>query len=118
MDEQTVTTVVRIIEAVGDSWPAALVLIAGVIGFVAWKALPHLKDIKGSLEAVNHQVHNNSGKSLKDAADRADRGVEELKQMMSDHMADANVDRERLAALEGAVSALQALGGTHAPAGE
>ncbi|WP_036963668.1 hypothetical protein [Promicromonospora kroppenstedtii] len=100
-----------VLAAIGDSWPAALVFIAGVIGFVVWKALPYLKDIQRLAKGIDHQVNNNSGKSLKDAADRADRGIAEVKQMLIDHIADAAKDSERIEALEARWGA----SGTHAP---
>ena len=85
--------IATIISAVGDSWPAALALIAAVIAFVAWKALPYLKDIRGVLGEVHHEVHNNSGTSMKDAVDRIEARLDE-------HIEIARVDSERLAALE------------------
>jgi len=62
--------VVTILSAVGDSWPAAIVLVALVGGFVAVRALPRLKEITESLQVLRHEMKPNSGKTVRDAVDR------------------------------------------------
>lgn len=65
-----VNDVVTVLEAVGDSWPAAIVLVTLVGGFVAVRALPRLKDITESLNVLRHEMKPNSGKTVRDAVDR------------------------------------------------
>jgi len=62
--------VVTILSAVGDSWPAASVLVALVGGFVAVRARPRLKEITESLQVLRHEMKPNSGKTVRDAVDR------------------------------------------------
>jgi hypothetical protein len=78
--------IATIISAVGDSWPAALALIAAVIGFVAWKALPILKDIASKAEDIRHQVHPNSGKSLRDAINRIEANGKVTQEALDKHL--------------------------------
>ncbi|WP_036967818.1 hypothetical protein [Promicromonospora kroppenstedtii] len=68
--EINVNDVVTVLEAVGDSWPAAIVLVTLVGGFVAVRALPRLKDITESLQVLRHEMAPNSGKTVRDAVDR------------------------------------------------
>ncbi|MEU4361195.1 hypothetical protein [Promicromonospora sp. NPDC023987] len=90
--------IATVLEAIGDSWPAALVVIAGVIGFVAWKALPYLKDIRDKTADVHHEMYPNSGKSLRDQMNR-------IEAWTIQHQAESEEDRERLDAIEGALTA-------------
>ena len=62
--------VVAILAAVGDSWPAAIVLVAAIAGFIAIRALPRLKEIAESLQVLLHEMKPNSGKTARDAIDR------------------------------------------------
>ena len=80
--------VVTILEAVGDSWPAAIVIVAGIAGFIAVRALPRLKDIAEGLKAVRHEFGPNSGKTLRDAVDRLERGQETNTRMLAEHIAE------------------------------
>lgn len=68
--EINVSDVVTVLEAVGDSWPAAIVLVTLVGGFVAIRALPRLKEITESLKVLRHEMNPNSGKTVRDAVDR------------------------------------------------
>ncbi|WP_419707667.1 hypothetical protein [Promicromonospora sp. NFX87] len=78
-----------ILAAIGDSWPAALVVIAGVIGFIAYKALPLLKDIRDKTEAVHHETQNNSGSTMKDAVDRTETAVADLAAKLDTHLTES-----------------------------
>lgn len=64
---------VKILAAVGDSWPAAIVIVAGIGGFIAVRALPRLKEITESLKVLRHEMKPNSGKTVRDAVDRIER---------------------------------------------
>lgn len=88
----TTEGVVTILEAVGDSWPAAIVLVALVAGFVAIRALPRLNEIIEGLKAVRHEFTNNSGSTLKDAVDRIEKRVTEQSDALDAHIVEA---RER-----------------------
>lgn len=84
----TTEDVVTILTAVGDSWPAALVLVTLVGGFVAIRALPRLKDITESLQVLRHEMKPNSGKTIRDAVDRLERSQEVQTRMLSEHIAE------------------------------
>lgn len=84
---------VTIIEAVGDSWPAALVVVVGILAVVWMKSLPNLKNLSEKVDEVHHEVYPNSGKSMADAVFRTAEGVESVK-------ADLAGTNNRLAALE------------------
>lgn len=90
----TVDDVVLILEAVGDSWPAALVVIAGIIAFVLIKAMPKLNEIINSLKIVKHEFNNNSGKTLRDAIDRIETAQSEQTTMLSEHIAEDQTWKE------------------------
>lgn len=77
---------VKVLEAVGDSWPAAVVLVALVAGIVALRALPRLKDITESLKVLRHEFDNNSGKTMRDAVDRIEKTGEETKAALDAHI--------------------------------
>ena len=84
----TIDDLVTILAAVGDSWPAAIVLVTLVIGFVAIRALPRLKDITESLRVLRHEMKPNGGKTVRDAVDRLERGQETNTRMLAEHIAD------------------------------
>src|SRR3546814_19338702 len=75
----TTDDVVKILEAVGDSWPAAVVMVSIVAGAIAFRALPRLKEIAESLKMLRHEFDNNSGKTLRDAVDRIEKTGEETR---------------------------------------
>uniref|UniRef100_UPI003F497E6E hypothetical protein n=1 Tax=Promicromonospora sp. CA-291202 TaxID=3240016 RepID=UPI003F497E6E len=78
--------IATVLEAIGDSWPAAIVVVAGVAGFVALRALPRLNEIRDIAKEVRAQFSTNGGSTARDQLDR----IEALQQ---DHSV-------RLAALE------------------
>lgn len=79
---------VTILEAVGDSWPAAIVLVTLVGGFVAIRALPRLKEITESLRVLRHEMRPNSGKTIRDAVDRLEQSQEVQTRMLAEHIAE------------------------------
>lgn len=87
----TANDIATVLTAVGDSWPAAIVVLAFVIGFVFWKALPYLKDIA-------HELHPNSGRSLRDAVDRIEAKTNEQATTLADHIEASEADRADLRA--------------------
>jgi hypothetical protein len=92
--------IATVISAVGDSWPAALVLIFGAAAFVTWKALPLLRDIKSKTDDVHHEMYNNSGSSLRDAVDRIEQGGKETKEALAAHLEASAAVWARVAELE------------------
>lgn len=82
---------VKILTAVGDSWPAAIVVVALVAGFIAIRALPRLKEITESLRVLKHEMKPNSGKTIRDAVDRLEKSQAAQTQMLADHI---NEDRD------------------------
>src|SRR3546814_10946594 len=48
----TTDDAVKILEAVGDSWPAAIVAVSLVFGVIAWRALPRLREIVAVMKDV------------------------------------------------------------------
>lgn len=82
----TIDDVVRVLEVVGDSWPAAIVVCAAVAGFIAWRALPRLREIADAMKAVLHELKPNSGKSLRDAVNRIERQGVETKNALDEHI--------------------------------
>lgn len=110
-----------------DSWEQVAVL-ALILGFMIWrqwrndrKVNRKVNEVKEQtvttqeavgvvttgVEAVLHQVENNSGTSLKDAVDRIETGQAELVEMFGQHVVNfdhhvetSEQDSERLAALE------------------
>lgn len=84
----TVDDVVTVLEAVGDSWPAAVVVVALVAGFVAWRVLPRLKEVAEAVQALRHEMAPNSGKTLRDAVDRLERAQETNTRMLAEHIAE------------------------------
>lgn len=62
--------IATVLSAVGDSWPAAVVVVALVAAFIAVRALPKLKEITESLRVLRHEMNPNSGKTVRDAVDR------------------------------------------------
>jgi hypothetical protein len=87
----TTDDVVKVLEAVGDSWPAAIVFVAGVAGVIAWKAIPRLREIADVLKDVRHEMNPNSGKSMRDAVDRIEVQVAETKTALDTHIVDDTV---------------------------
>ena len=85
----TVDDLVTVLAAVGDSWPAAIVLVALVGGFVAIRALPRLKDITESLQVLRHEMKPNSGKTVRDAVDRIEQRVVEQGNALDAHIVEA-----------------------------
>lgn len=70
--------IATILASVGDSWPAALVLMAGAACFIVWRISPRLARMNRELGDVKHEMQPNSGKTLRDSADRTERIVESL----------------------------------------
>lgn len=85
----SIDDVVTVLEAVGDSWPAAIVIVAVVVGVIAWRALPHLKDLKGVAEDIRHEMTPNSGKSMRDAINRIEQQVTDQGAALDAHIAEA-----------------------------
>lgn len=79
---------VTLLEAVGDSWPAAIVLVTLVGGFVAVRALPRLKEITDSLKVLKHEMEPNSGKTVRDAVDRIETAQQTQMTMLAEHIAE------------------------------
>src|SRR3546814_13224303 len=77
----TTDDAVKILEAVGDSWPAAIVVASLVVGVIAWRALPRLREIVEVMKDVAHELKPHSGKSQRDAIDRIDKRCEETKEI-------------------------------------
>lgn len=82
----TAEDIATVLAAVGDSWPTAVVVVAGVAGFVAVRALPRLTEIRDMTKEVRAQFKPNGGSSVRDALNR-------IEQRQEDHS-------RRLAALE------------------
>jgi vacuolar-type H+-ATPase subunit E/Vma4 len=85
----TTDDAVKILEAVGDSWPAAVVVVSLVVGFIAVRALPRLKEIVEGLREVRHEFTNNSGKTVRDAIDRIEKRVNEQGEALDAHIVEA-----------------------------
>jgi demethoxyubiquinone hydroxylase (CLK1/Coq7/Cat5 family) len=64
-----------------SSWPAVAAYALGLVGilFGQWRQHRVTKD-------VQHQVTNNGGQTMKDAVDRTERGQEELRTMLAEHI--------------------------------
>lgn len=73
-----------VLEAIGDSWPAAIVVVAGVAGFVALRALPRLTEIRDIAKEVRAQFSTNGGSTARDQLDR----IEALQQDHSVRLAE------------------------------
>ncbi len=78
--------IATVLEAIGDSWPAAIVVVAAVAGFVALRALPRLTEIRDITKEVRAQFKPNGGSSARDQLNR-------IEALQKDHS-------KRLAALE------------------
>lgn len=85
----TTDDAVKILEAVGDSWPAAVTAVVIVLGIIAWRALPHLKGISEGMKQVRHEFTNNSGTTLKDAIDRIEKKVNDQGDALDAHIVEA-----------------------------
>src|SRR3546814_7108485 len=70
------------------SWPAASVVVSLVVGVIAWRALPRLREIVEVMKDVAHELKPNSGKSLRDAIDRIEKRGEETKAALDAHIVD------------------------------
>lgn len=62
--------IATVLSAIGDSWPAAIVVVAGVAGFVALRALPRLNEIRDIAKEVRAQFKPNGGSSARDQLNR------------------------------------------------
>lgn len=62
--------IATVLSAIGDSWPAAIVVVAGVAGFVALRALPRLTEIRDIAREVRAQFKPNGGKTAHDQLNR------------------------------------------------
>lgn len=89
MSAQDIAT---ILEAVGDSWPAALVLLALAACFIVWRLSPRLARMDRELGAVKHEMQPNSGKTLRDAVNRMEKLLNAQAVKLDEHIAEA---RER-----------------------
>ena len=85
----TTDDVVKILSAVGDSWPAAVAIVALVTAYIAIKALPRLKEIIESLRALRHEFDNNSGKTMRDAVDRIEKKVNDQGDALDAHIVES-----------------------------
>lgn len=85
----TTDDLVKVIEAVGDSWPAAIVVVAALVAFLAWRALPRLKEIVEGLTEIRHEFTNNSGSTLKDAIDRIETKVNDQGDALDAHIVES-----------------------------
>lgn len=89
------------------TWPGALVALAIVFGLLMWPGLLAWLNSRAARKAAEdtaHQVHPNSGKSLRDSTNRMEEDVKVIKACMVSHQEyverrDAEVD-ERPEALE------------------
>lgn len=86
MPDITAEDIATILAAVGDSWPAAIVLVALVAGVVSLRALPRLREIAESLRVLKHEMKPNSGKTIRDAVDRLEKSQAIQTQMLADHI--------------------------------
>jgi|GEM_PF-5234811 len=90
------------------SWPAALVAIVLIFGLLMWPGLLawlNSRRTRAAAEDVRHQVHPNSGKSLRDQTNRMESDIAEVKNLITTHITDASERdarvEDRLRALEG-----------------
>lgn len=89
------------------TWPGALVALAIVFGLLMWPGLLawlNSRAARKAAEDTRHQVHPNSGKSLRDSTNRMEDDVKAIKEYMVSHQEyverrDKELD-ERLEALE------------------
>jgi len=84
----TAEDVATVLSAVGDSWPAAIVVVALVAAFIAVRALPRLKDITESLQVLRHEMRPNSGKTIRDAVDCLEQSQAVQTRMLAEHIAE------------------------------
>lgn len=113
-----------------DSWQQVAVL-ALILLYLVWRSHRGARKVKAveqkvttanvgvaavsqGVEAVLHQVENNSGTSLKDAVDRIETGQAELVNLVGDHVKlfgdhveESKQDSERLAAADARLAALE-----------
>lgn len=80
--------IATVLSAVGDSWPAAVVVVALVAAFIAVRALPKLKEITDSLKVLKHEMEPNSGKTVRDAVDRIETAQQQQMTMLAEHIAE------------------------------
>jgi hypothetical protein len=66
----TAEEIATVLSAIGDSWPAAVVVVAGVAGVVALRALPRLTEIRDIAKEVRAQFKPNGGSSARDQLNR------------------------------------------------
>lgn len=106
-----------------DSWQqvAVLALILAYLVYRSHKGARRVKAVDQKVEAANtgveavlHQVENNSGTSLKDAVDRIEEGQAELVVLLGDHVQlfgnhveESKEDSARLAAADARLAALE-----------
>jgi hypothetical protein len=106
-----------------DSWQqvAVLALILAYLVYRSHKGARRVKAVDQKVEATNtgveavlHQVENNSGTSLKDAVDRIETGQAELVNLFGDHVQlfgnhveESKQDSARLAAADARLAALE-----------
>lgn len=84
----TAEEIATVLSAVGDSWPAAIVVVALVGAFIAVRALPRLKEITESLRVLRHEMNPNSGKTVRDAIDRIEKANQVQTRMLAEHIAE------------------------------
>jgi SAM-dependent MidA family methyltransferase len=85
----TADDVATVLSAVGDSWPAAIVVVAIVGGVIAVRALPKLKEITEALGALRHEMKPNSGKTIRDAIDRIEATLNEQTEALDAHIVES-----------------------------
>jgi vacuolar-type H+-ATPase subunit E/Vma4 len=86
--------IATVLSAVGDSWPAAVVVVALVAAFIAVRALPRLKEITDALGVLRHEMKPNSGKTIRDAVDRIEKRVTEVSDSLDAHIVESKARAE------------------------
>lgn len=81
--------IATVLSAVGDSWPAAIVVVALVAGFIALRALPRLNEITDAVKVLQHEMKPNSGKTVRDAVDRIEQRVTEVSDSLDAHIVES-----------------------------
>jgi SAM-dependent MidA family methyltransferase len=98
--------IATVLSAVGDSWPAAIVVVAIVGGVIAVRALPKLKEITEVLGKLRHEMEPNSGKTLRDAVNRIEATVTEQTAALDAHIVESRGRAEERQAWEAQVEEL------------
>lgn len=89
------------------TWPQAVVAVVIILAVVVWPSIAswiNSRAARAAAEDTRHQVHPNSGKSMRDGMNRMEGDVKAIKEYMASHQEyvekrDEELDR-RLEALE------------------